>query len=340
MTYPDPSLADEPSAPGLPGALQRLGGLTHSLYRAAHSEGLRSFDALLFSHLQDALPFDAAWIGHSTLTPTGPVMHSNVLHQLAPDYVTSWEAVQDLDPLVHQAIGQPGQPVVLRASDAGLQPAFVAFLRRFGIAQVLCTTSLDTTLQTCLHLSLYRGDTASGFDPAAADLVAAAMPNLASAVAMNRMRAVELLQLGHSTPRSGVAVTSAKGLIQHADPAFGDFMLSEWPQWRGGFLPVELLPGNEHATPQVFHGQRITVDTQAHGDLRIITARSTPRSDRLTPRERAVALQFAQGHSYKEVARTLNMAPSTVRHHLRQVYAKLAIQDKGAIAWALAQERP
>jgi DNA-binding CsgD family transcriptional regulator len=267
-------------------------------------------------------------------------MHSNVLHQLAPDYVASWEAVQDLDPLVHQAIGQPGRPVVLRANDQGLPLAFVAFLRRFGIAQVLCTTSLDTTLQTCLHLPLYRGDHTAGFDQAEADLVAAAMPNLASAVAMNRMRAVERLQSGHSAPRSGAAVTSAKGLIQHADPAFGDFMLSEWPLWRGGLLPTELLPGMGHDTPPLFHGQRITVDTQAHGDLRIVTARSTSRSDRLTPSERAVALQFAQGHSYKEVARTLNMAPSTVRHHLRQVYATLAIQDKGAIAWALAQEQP
>jgi DNA-binding CsgD family transcriptional regulator len=32
------------------------------------------------------------------------------------------------------------------------------------------------------------------------------------------------------------------------------------------------------------------------------------------------------------------MAPSTVRHHLRQAYTKLQIQDKGAIAWALSQD--
>jgi DNA-binding CsgD family transcriptional regulator len=49
-------------------------------------------------------------------------------------------------------------------------------------------------------------------------------------------------------------------------------------------------------------------------------------------------MAFARGSSYKEVARDLGLAPATVRHHLRQVYAKLHIQDKGAIAWMLSQD--
>ena len=318
--------------------LQSLGTLVHSLYRAAHSEGIRNFDALLFTHLRDVLAFDGAWIGHSTITPAGPVMHSNVLHQLAPDYVQCWEAVQALDPLVHEAIGRPGLPTVLTVDDAYLHADFRAFLLQFGIAQVLCTTSVDPTLRTCVHLSLYRQAQQPVFAQADRALVAAAMPNLASAIAMNRMRAVESIHSGNAAPRTGVAMASRKGVIQYADPGFGDFILMEWPSWPGGMLPIALLEVETKKRIRSFSGTRISAECETSGDLLMITVRSKSRTDTLTPRERVVALQFSQGNSYKEVARALGMAPSTVRHHLRKVYTKLQIQDKGAIAWALSQD--
>jgi DNA-binding NarL/FixJ family response regulator len=60
-------------------------------------------------------------------------------------------------------------------------------------------------------------------------------------------------------------------------------------------------------------------------------------SEELSPQERAVATAFAAGNSYKEVAREMNLAPTTVRHHLRSAYAKLGISDKGALAQALRE---
>jgi DNA-binding NarL/FixJ family response regulator len=53
--------------------------------------------------------------------------------------------------------------------------------------------------------------------------------------------------------------------------------------------------------------------------------------DRLSARERLVAEAFGAGLSYKEVARQLEMAPTTVRHHLRNVYVKLDVSNKAAI---------
>lgn len=317
--------------------LQRLGVLTHNLYRYAYSEGIRSFDALLFNLLQEALPFDSAWIGHSTLTPAGPVMHSNVLHQLTPDYAACWAAVQAHDPLVHEAIGQPGMPTVLTADDLHLHADFRAFLRQFGIGNVLCTTNLDPTLQTCVHLSLYRHAAQPAFAHSERALMAAAMPNLASAIAMNRMREVERVNAGSMAPRTGVAIVSNKGSVQYADPAFRDFMLTKWPDGQGAIFPSSLLQAMASDTAH-FNGTRNSVVGVTRGDFPVVTARRKPRSDILTPCERAVALRFAQGNNYKEVARMQGMAPSTVRHHLRQVYAKLNILNKGAIAWALARE--
>jgi len=52
----------------------------------------------------------------------------------------------------------------------------------------------------------------------------------------------------------------------------------------------------------------------------------------LSPREAEVARLFGMGQSYKAVARTLGSSPATVRHHLRQAYAKLGITSKVQMA--------
>jgi predicted transcriptional regulator len=44
-----------------------------------------------------------------------------------------------------------------------------------------------------------------------------------------------------------------------------------------------------------------------------------------------VALGFAQAHSYKEIAVETGLSPATVRHYLRGIYAKLAINDKAEL---------
>lgn len=50
--------------------------------------------------------------------------------------------------------------------------------------------------------------------------------------------------------------------------------------------------------------------------------------DRLTPRERDVALQVAGGAANKEVARRLNITPRTVKAHMGAIFDKLGVQDR------------
>ncbi len=58
----------------------------------------------------------------------------------------------------------------------------------------------------------------------------------------------------------------------------------------------------------------------------------------LSSREQAVANHFAEGDTYKEVARKLNIAPSTVRNHLASVYRKLDVRNKPELVHALAKQ--
>lgn len=336
---PDPATAHPLQHPQQGDPLQRLGQLLHGLYRSAQHCGVEAFEQAVWEQLGACIAFDAAWIGRSTLTPSGPVMHHSTLHALDPSYLSAWERIRHLDPLVSSVTGDQGSTAALSIADPGLPDPFRAFLAHFGIAQVLCGATVDPVLRTCLHVSLYRHALKPVFTDAQRQLLAPALPNLAAALSLNRMAEIERLGAGDNQRRVGVALVSADGVIECADPLFAELMLLEWPGWSGGVVPLKLGRSPDR-TPMPRHaGQRVCIDCEARGSLWVLRARPTTASSALTPREHTVALAFARGNSYKEVARELGMAPATVRHHLRQVYAKLHIQDKGAIAWMLSQDQ-
>ena len=55
-------------------------------------------------------------------------------------------------------------------------------------------------------------------------------------------------------------------------------------------------------------------------------------ADVLSKREKEVATAYASGESYKEIARSLGLSPTTVRTHLRTVYSKLGVTSKIELA--------
>ncbi len=59
------------------------------------------------------------------------------------------------------------------------------------------------------------------------------------------------------------------------------------------------------------------------------------QAEALSNREREVAEAYAEGQSYKEIARSLNLSPATVRTHLRTVYRKLEVTSKLELVQAL-----
>ena len=63
-----------------------------------------------------------------------------------------------------------------------------------------------------------------------------------------------------------------------------------------------------------------------------------PRASTLTEREVEVLRSLARGHSMKEIARELDIAPKTVDHHLQRIYAKIGVGTRaGATLYAMEQ---
>ena len=73
--------------------------------------------------------------------------------------------------------------------------------------------------------------------------------------------------------------------------------------------------GQVHLSPQA-----------SHYFLDIVRRPESP--EHLTPREIDVLRLLAQGHSNKEIARTLYLAEETVKFHVRHILAKLGVQSR------------
>ena len=60
--------------------------------------------------------------------------------------------------------------------------------------------------------------------------------------------------------------------------------------------------------------------------------------ERLTERERAVAMAVAEGHSNKEVARQLDITPRTVKAHMGAIFRKLEVRDRMQLVLMLSRQ--
>ncbi|WP_020571141.1 response regulator [Neolewinella persica] len=97
--------------------------------------------------------------------------------------------------------------------------------------------------------------------------------------------------------------------------------------------PAQLLKHIE----ELFHGGAPMSPQIARRIVQAFKSSGSPGSDAesaalaaagLTPREREVLDQLAEGYLYKEIARHLNIGIDTVKRHITHIYQKLHVQNR------------
>jgi DNA-binding CsgD family transcriptional regulator len=85
-----------------------------------------------------------------------------------------------------------------------------------------------------------------------------------------------------------------------------------------------------------FDDRRLTVERSTDALL----LKETRDELGLTPRERQILAWVARGKTNPEIAQILWVAPSTVRKHLENVYAKLGVHTRTAAAFVRERGLP
>ena len=128
--------------------------------------------------------------------------------------------------------------------------------------------------------------------------------------------------------RRGVVLLSVVGEVEFVSPSARRMLHEFFPTTAGGRLPHPLADWLD---------RRQESFVRRRGDRRLVIQRSNGSvlmeehdDAQLTAREREVLALVAQGKTNAEIAELLWLAPSTVRKHLENVYAKLGVSTRTA----------
>jgi DNA-binding CsgD family transcriptional regulator len=130
--------------------------------------------------------------------------------------------------------------------------------------------------------------------------------------------------------RRGLILLGPGDEVEYASPPSQRLLREFFPATTGGRLPTALADWLESDGAKPFlrrRGPRQLMVARSNGAL---TLEERDDEIELTAREREVLSWVARGKTNAEIARRLWLAPSTVRKHLENAYAKLGVNTRTA----------
>jgi DNA-binding CsgD family transcriptional regulator len=172
------------------------------------------------------------------------------------------------------------------------------------------------------------------------DLLAPHFTRLWGAARMRCLLAAALgeLERAPETDTSGVILVGASGVVEFASPPAQRLLRKYFPVWTGGRLPSSVVSWLDHGSGESLRRRRGAQSLALERSGQTLLLRETHNEPELTAREQEVIAFVAQGKTNPEIAELLWIAPSTVRKHLENVYAKLGVHTRTAAA-AFVRER-
>ncbi len=313
--------------------IESCNDLLLELYQAAITLSPESFQTIALRLVDQAIGFDRAWWGIMAQKGSGFDLHSSHRYELPHAFETQWEAIKNDDSLARDAHSKPRTTIHFDEKGLRSTRGLAELNDGHDLRQALCTSAFLPDRKSFLFVSLFRsGVRTRTFKAREIALKQLLTPHLYACWRANLLAELQRRQLGNNWNKRGVAFVDRQGTIVCTDASFAALLSERWPAWRGRRLPKMLM--DAFVSPDASSKRKcldLNVEWLQTGGLFRFEVRCASALDRLTPREREIAEYFAQAQSYKEIAARTSLAPSTVRHHLRAIYAKLDISDKAQL---------
>ena len=316
--------------------LAGLSALVLVLHRGAATQPFDSFVDWALEALKEHIHFDSGlWAAGHASAEGAPVVHTQWLHRQPAQLMADYAEIAGHDTVFAESIRRLGVSVVADSS-VDIPAVFDDYIARYRIEHVLNTCDIDPLTGLLDDIALWRAERDRPFDEAERRFMQAAFPHLIEACTRNRLSHLA----SASSPRSGgpwsAAAADRAGLLHFAESRFSQLLLAEWPGWSGPRLPAPLAEAVTSGGARRFAGARLVFRIAPLHDLFLLQARPCAEVDRLTAREREIAVYTAQGLSHKDIARLLDLSPATVRNNLATACRRLQARNKAQVA-ALVQ---
>jgi DNA-binding CsgD family transcriptional regulator len=311
------------------------------LYRGAREVPVDQFLDWALRLLRTSVPFDMARWGIGIQDINGFTFPVNHLFNDDPDVGIHYEAVRSQDTAASWAAAHPGYTgnfhVPRLLSGAG-QAGIRAYAKRFRREHALITVETGPSGASSA-IGLYGAMPKRPFAEHERQTMQWLFPHLMEAWSINQALHAERIRIGPDERQWAVAVADPAGFLHFVEPAAWPLLEAEWPG-----MPAQRLP--EHAIRilldrlgQRFDGARIVVVPVVAGRLLFLKVRARVAADCLTPRERAIAAEIAEGLTHKEIARRLHLSPATVRNQIQSIHERLDVRNNAQLVAKLRQTR-
>lgn len=297
------------------------------LYRSASSIEASDYRTWALGEWAKVVPHDGALWGsgnHKSLK-----FHTRTVYGLPEEFPAVLESTSGINPIIPRILQNLDTPVDMRSviDDKAFfkSELYQRAFKPFDITRILATGHLDRRSGLYSLVTLYRKDREHIFteeEKVQQKRITFHLFNAAS-----HMFFLHLARDRGRPANRAAAVVDEQGYFHQAQPRFLDMLEEKFPQHRQPTLPFAIPPA----------GQTVVMDTlcaysEPADDMFIVYLWPTGPLDRLTPREHEIVVAIAQGLSFKQAAKKIGVAPSTVANHLYRVYRKLGVYSRTELA--------
>ncbi|WP_196140676.1 LuxR C-terminal-related transcriptional regulator [Aliikangiella sp. G2MR2-5] len=300
------------------------------LYRESTRITPDQYRGWALEQLSRVIDFDAAFWGSGNRAD----LHFHYVNHIGLDdnYAMRLKETLSINPIKEAVIGNLGRPVNM--TDVYKDDAFYSselyheLFQPYGIERILAAGHFDHDNGLYSLISLYRFDREQVFTEAERSLQQRLVFHLVSAVShafFLHLRAGHFLQ--QTKDQATSAICDFNGCFHEVQPRFVSLLNQYFPERSDSNLPFEIP--EEKSTIEI---NNLSVSFKPLGDLVIVSLRLLGPLDALSKREQQIVTLICKGLSFKEAARQINVAPSTVSNHIYRVYEKLGINSRTELA--------
>lgn len=307
--------------------MDRVDNFIANIYRSVQFRGTEGFRPSALQSLGVLIPFDGALWGTGNFD--SQVFHSAVTLGVREDYPQALERNREHNPLLPALMANIGTAIDMATVFPDEEFYESGIYRRcfghYGVERIMSYVDLDRRSNIYTLISLYRFDRDNVYSEAERALFERAAYHMMHA-AMHAFFVHIAAESGASTDISA-AICDSHGLFYQAMPEFLDLVDQHFPDWRSQALPFALPPPGERV---VENG--LCIDSEAFGDLFCVRVWEERPTDTLPERDRDIVNGVCKGMTFKEIAREMDLAPSTVSNRLYRIYRKLGVTSRASLA--------
>lgn len=319
-----------------------FGSVLLDLYRFARTESISQFSTQALQQLQTVLPFDAAAIYHGEFRDRVFHLHAASMYQQGSELAADYVGIAAHDPLLPAAIQAPGS--VLSSQHCTPEWSGVSELKfyyaKHGIAAHHCLAlkpfaAGDSELPIWSIINLYHFEASNDELSDRIKLFGLLGAHFAESYFSNHVWALHTAQIRSEHGFAlfcpddlGYRLVSSRKFALAIATEFGTEAAAKLKRYR---LPTVLLAAIQQRESR-YVGEHFVFDFTPHNGYQTLIPRPRHPLDKLTPTERRIALQIANGLSHKEIAQLLGRTPSTIRSHQTNIRLKLNAKNNSEVA--------